>query len=183
MLIYTPVRLFVALFPRHDSIETWLSDLRASAAVPDLRWVPQENVHMTLLFVGETHDARRYRDALERAAANHPVPSSLVTRSVGPFPNGRKPRVLALHIEDGTGPIRSLRAGIIAECEERGLPFDRKAFRPHVTLAYVRRGSRSVDWTFCSSIVPPEDIPLSGLSLVGSELTPAGARYTPIFQL
>ena len=88
-------------------------------------YVPAENLHLTLAFLGELPDAR---EAVEAAAEVSFAPFTLTAQGLGRFDD-----IWWLGFRESealSGLARSLRR----ELASRGVPFDRKRFRPHVTL-------------------------------------------------
>src|SRR3954453_11354298 len=88
-------RLFIAL-PVPEEIADALTALQSG--VPDARWVPSENFHVTLCFAGEVHGAV-IRDLEEElsdiAGPRFPVAVSGVEQ----FSSGKQPRALVALVE------------------------------------------------------------------------------------
>src|SRR5262245_63960024 len=75
----------------------------------EVKWVEPENLHVTLLFLGEVDD--RDLSAVCRAVADcaqkqAPFPMSVET--AGCFPSPRRPRVLWVGVGEGTQPLCAL---------------------------------------------------------------------------
>src|SRR5947199_4392979 len=86
-----------------------LQETLAAAAGTRVKWVEPENLHVTLLFLGEVDE--REVPAVCRVVAEqtqqHPVfPMSI--EKVGCFPNPRRPRVLWIGVGAGTQEICAL---------------------------------------------------------------------------
>ena len=134
------MRLFVALeIPSavRDNLAAFMKELRALETVSsrsNARWVRQENLHVTLKFIGNIDDAKldAIRDALSQVKSEQPV--ELRFRGVGFFPSERRPRVFWTGIEasPNLGPIG---ADIDARLAKLGIPVETRAFTPHLTLA------------------------------------------------
>jgi 2'-5' RNA ligase len=167
------------------SLEKTLQPLREK--YPLFRWTGEENLHITLAFLGELEEPGI--SLLEEAAAR-------LVREIGPIPirggkiltlpRGRAAGVLALEIGEGKEAVSTLAAaleGALAEERDRGgYPFrvpERRPFRAHITLA--RRGSSPL-------MLAPEEgnlaFPVRGtlreLRIFKSELFREGPRYTPL---
>lgn len=101
------------------------------------KWVEQENLHLTVKFIGETPAetvpdmVRAVRGAVDREAA-----FELVFRGCGTF--GRPPRVLWIGVEGAVGKF----AAMARQVEEALAPFGVKAegrkITPHLTVARLR---------------------------------------------
>src|SRR3954451_24232219 len=124
------MRLFVALdLP-------WLLRERLSAlagGLPGARWVPPENYHLTLRFIGETpgHKAEDIDVALAGLRARG---FSLTLAGVGTFSKGG--RSTALWVGGGGNPqLDHLQNKIETALQLCGLDAERRRFLTHVTLA------------------------------------------------
>ena len=149
---------------------------RALAAVCEGRFVPAENHHLTLAFLGEVGEAeaRAAMSAVDAACAGA-APVSLAAAGLGTFGRARD-ATLWLGIEKDPR-LMALAERVRAELLARGLVFDEKPFLPHVTLArrvHVPRGSLG-DLAFP---LPDE---ASRVTLFRSTLEPDGARYKPLY--
>jgi len=178
-------RLFVAAWPdaafRAD-LDDLFSVLRETGA--PVRWVPRENLHVTLQFLGDV-DASRVpelervlADALREARA-----FPLRCASFGTFPSRGVPRVFWAGLDQGVKELAAL-----ASLVERALlpggfvsPSDRP-FRAHVTLGRSR-GSRGLERLVAAGKewVPSGNVhTLAEARLVESRLEPRGAVYAPV---
>lgn len=129
------MRLFVALdFP--GEVRQALRDLiaRLQRESSGARWVRPEGMHITLKFIGET-DAKNL-DAI-RAALSPIQSANSVTmrfRSLGFFPNERRPRVMWCGVEASPNLVE-VAAGVERVLEPLGIPRESRDFVPHLTLA------------------------------------------------
>lgn len=120
---------------------------RLLPALPSLRRVAPELMHVTLAFIGQVGE-ERVADVTEAvgvaALTSGPVPIDLST--VGSFPVHGLPRV----VWAGAGPraaeaIVRVGASVRAELLRYGVPLDPKPLRAHVTIARVREEASDVD--------------------------------------
>ena len=122
-------RLFVAIRPP-EAIRDLLID--AMDETPDFRWQDDEQLHLTLRFVGEIErpTADDLADALARVRAN-----SFELRIAG---TGRFEQRNSGALWAGVEPkptLAALAAKIERVCQSVGLEPERRAFHPHITLA------------------------------------------------
>lgn len=135
------MRLFAALLPSRESLDEIARALEPYRELcPDLRWVPQENWHVTLAFFGEVPETilPDLSARLERAAGRY-APMTVSFTGVGAFPSARRGRVLWTGM-DGPLPVLSkLAASLAAGGRRAGVPYrDEKKFRAHLSLARAR---------------------------------------------
>jgi 2'-5' RNA ligase len=171
----------------------------------DLRAVPEEALHMTLAFLGETPGERieAVRSCGLDAAAGLPAPV-LAPGEVVPLPR-RAPRLFALDLADEDAAASDVQAAVAGALAGAGL-FEPEArpFWPHLTLARVRGGARGRPVRrggegapaggrggTCPRAkrgVPPLELPPApvarltcrAVTLYRSHLSPRGARYEPL---
>jgi RNA 2',3'-cyclic 3'-phosphodiesterase len=129
------VRLFVALdipVPVRAAIEALVAKLRP--ACPGARWVRLEGSHITLKFIGEVsaEKVEPIRSAL--APIRSAAPIEMVFHGLGFFPHQGRPRVFWAGIEAGD-VLGDLASAVEAALEPLGIPPERRAFSPHLTLA------------------------------------------------
>lgn len=154
-----------------------------------LKWVSDEQHHLTLHFLGEITPAQT--DALIAALTGLPagaIGGSLGLRGLGAFPNLRRPATLWAGGSDEGGRIASLVVATGHILRQLGAPVDMRPFSPHFTLARVPRDLEAAqlravgDWFAARSDLAPLPLaqPVAAIHLMRSELLPSGARYTPV---
>jgi 2'-5' RNA ligase len=129
------VRLFVAL-DVPETVRAALAELsgRLKKTCPSARWVRLESVHITLKFIGEVppENLERIRQALGEVPSFEPIAMRFI--GVGFFPSARRPRVFWVGVE--TSPhLAELAAAIEMKLQPLGVPPEKRAFQPHLTLA------------------------------------------------
>ena len=122
-------RLFVAIRPPEEIRDLLLDAMDDSA---DFRWQDDEQLHLTLRFVGEVdrHVAADLGDALGRIRAPR---FTARIKGIGSFDH-RASGALWTGVEPKE-PLAALAAKIERTCQHVGLEPERRAFHPHVTLA------------------------------------------------
>ena len=123
-------RLFVALVPP-AAVRTELAALAAPLA--GVRWTPEENIHLTLRFIGEAGEAtaERFAASLTRVRVE---PFILPTGGVGLFPSRGPAKVLWTGVGHGHTRLYQLRKQV----DEALLTVDSglamPGFHPHFTV-------------------------------------------------
>lgn len=175
-----PIRLFVAIEipePVKDAVEDAFGPWRE--AFPRARWVPRENWHVTVKFLGRTWP--RLRDWVpERleAAAGEQTPCSTAIAGVGSFPSRTRGRVLWAGLVDDEGALRSLAAAVDRALVEE-FAAEARPFHPHLTVA---RSDPPVSLPAAYRETPLATDPweIDHLVLFRSHLQRPAPRYEPI---
>ncbi len=150
---------------------------------PDVRWVPVGNMHMTLKFLGNTEEetASSLDEKLSRLAARHES-FRLNLRGIGLFPDKRRPRVVWIDIPDSED-LKELQRDVEEAALSAGFEREDRPFSPHLTIGRVR-SSRGMN-SLLAAIETLKDkdfgnIEVNAVSLMKSDLRPAGAQYTTL---
>lgn len=163
------MRLFIAIHlsdAQREAVRAAQAAFRAAGVRGN--YTPEENLHLTLAFIGEWPDPE---DALAAMAAVPFAPLELTLRGVGAFGD-----LWWLGIEENpalTAYVRRLRHALA----DAGIPFDRKRFSPHITL--VRRAVPGPKG-FPGIDVPPVSAVIDRASLMRSERGRSGMIYTEL---
>jgi 2'-5' RNA ligase len=135
-------RLFVAL-ELPVAVRAELADFGRAAAERDdaLRPVGEEAIHLTLAFLGHRPEGEIDPARAAVRAVQAVTPGLALGEPLWLAP--RRPHVLTVALEDGDGRLATLRTDVVdrlaaaLDWEPEG-----RLFRPHVTVARVRRGAR-----------------------------------------
>jgi 2'-5' RNA ligase len=175
------MRLFIAVDLPNDirkaliDIEHKLKPLTDSA-----RWVAPESIHITLKFLGEVPD--RKMDDIDAALAGLTwKPFTVTVHGVGFFPGPRSPRVFWAGMEVPT--MQGLAERLDSRMERLGFEKEKRAFRPHITLARARDTRMDTALVTAASEYAEHDFgsfTADRIVLVESTLKPAGAVYHKI---
>jgi len=165
---------------------------RTILADADARPVAEENLHVTIRFLGEVESGLlpALKDTLAGAASVVPASEAKVIS----FARHRwdlSPRVWGACVDDGPVKVLSaLEREVTPRLAVLGIAAESRRFHPHVTVARSRRRGRRAPWrdepNRCGpSASPPQDpvdlsFPVRELTLFESELTPRGPRYTAL---
>lgn len=147
------------------------------------RWVPPENMHLTLQFLGEVAAAQvdGIAAAMRAAADRAPIPVRL--DGLGAFPNSRRPRVLWAGLA-APPELAQLHAQLETALGELGFPPERSRFTPHLTLARGRGLAAPGAVELAAADAPqPLGGSLSEIVLFESRLNRRGAVYNPLVRV
>lgn len=163
------MRVFIAVTLSEDIRKTITSTLH-ELKKQDVRgtYVPVQNLHLTLAFIGETKETEKIRSAMRKVEYK---PFRLSLSEMGTFGD-----ILWAGMKGRQGLntlVRELRAALDAE----GIPYDRQKFVPHVTL--IRKVSGK--W---QNVKPPKgEMMVKKISLMKSEQKDGRQVYTEIFSI
>jgi RNA 2',3'-cyclic 3'-phosphodiesterase len=175
-------RLFLALDlpePARASLASWRDALVADRS--DLRPVPPEALHVTLVFLGwqDESAAPTIAEAAFGVLPRGPPPR-LTPAGVRSLPP-RNPRLFALDLEDEGGRASALQAAASTALEAGGwYRPEKRPFWPHLTLARVKRAERRAAPLPDQPPPPPEPFDAPVVTLYRSTLRPQGALYEPL---
>jgi len=168
------IRLFAALAVPDDIAEHLAG---RQAGLPDARWRPAETLHITLRFFGDIPEDRAEDVASELSRATSP-PLSLTLNSVGAFGEGADIDAIWAGVE--ANAALTILAGRCEACARRaGLKPDTRVYKPHVTLAYLRRPdpARVAAWIQANSLLKSPAFSVGSFGLYSSWRTSEGSRY------
>jgi 2'-5' RNA ligase len=174
------VRLFVALELPGEVREALLGwGAKTLRGLAGLRAVAPENLHVTLCFLGWRSDAEVAEIVHACSVAVGPFASCSLRIAGGLWLPPRRPRVLAVELEDLDGELATVQAALSRQLAAGGwyVP-ESRPFLAHVTVARVARGAR----IRASELPPPRRLEFAGsrVTLYRSRLGAGGARYEPL---
>ena len=179
------MRVFIALKLPQEFIKGICEHIKPlREKYSSFKWVREENLHITLSFLGELDDLGI--DVLNNAVKDAIVKTHSIPLSAGKLltlPHGKPANVLALGIDNGKESITALADNLEKTlAEQKSYSFrqpEKRPFVPHITLA--RRGQEYI------KILPEErniNIQIQGiieeLAVFKSDLQKNGPVYTPI---
>jgi 2'-5' RNA ligase len=178
------MRIFIAI-PLPSTIKEQLARDTAllQPKIKDgVRWVPNQNIHLTLRFLGESNDiqVQRLTNVMTLIAAL-PV-FDITANHYGVFPAWKAPATIWLGIEKNED-LENLHNSIETLVQDCGFRPEKKAFQPHLTLARVKHNPSTntisqIRHTFepaTTSITVPFQV--NHVVLFQSILRPQGALY------
>jgi len=178
------MRCFAAI-PLNEAIRRALREVQQGLDLPGVkvRWVPDDQMHLTLKFLGETTDDQvvPISRALDELAAGTPA-FTLRARGMGCFPPHGTPRVIWVGIEDPDAALNELHQRVETALAELGFPPERRRFRPHLTLGRVKRDPQKAVFPAVDGVAEFDggDFAADRLILYASQLHRSGAEHTPL---
>ena len=167
------LRLFVALRPPAPMRDSLIATMHG---VANARWQSDEQLHLTLAFLGAVDEAVAERiDAGLRAMRRSPL--TLGIAGVGAFDD--RDRVSALWAAAGPADgLQRLAYKVGQICRKAGAVPDGRAFVPHITLARLNRSSGPVDsWLAAHAALCCPAVPVAAVGLYESRLGSGGSSY------
>lgn len=169
-------RLFVAIRPPSE-IRNQLLDLMEG--VNGARWQDDDQLHLTLRFIGEV-ERPQAEDVAAALGSIHQPRFELALSGIGSFDR----RGQAVTLWAGVAPhepLKALHKKVDQACLRAGVEPDRRAYLPHITLARLGRSSAPIASLLESRgglSSPP--FPVDSFCLYESRLSAAGAAYSVI---
>lgn len=168
------IRLFAALSLPPDA-GTALQPRQTG--IDGARWRPLEAFHVTLRFFGEVREdvARDLDGELARIAVR---PFDIVLNGAGSFADGDDIHAVWAGVQD-TPALTRLAEACERAARRAGLAPDKRRYRPHVTLAYLRRPDPAEvgAWIQANNLLQSPPIRIDRFGLYSSHQTKAGSVY------
>ena len=169
------IRLFAALEVPLDIAEGLVN---LQTGVPGARWRPTEAFHVTLRFFGEVSEpiAANLDDAL---ALIRMAPFEMHLQGAGAFGEQDHMRAVWAGVEKSE-PLTRLAGKCETAARKIGLKPEKRAYRPHVTLAYLTGASapRVAAWIAGHNLLQSGPWTARRFGLYSSQLGPDGSKYT-----
>jgi len=182
------MRVFLAVEATEELIFrlTALQEVLRGAGA-SVSWASPAGFHLTLRFLGEVDAARisPLATALDAVAARH-APFTIRIAGAGAFPSTRRPRTIWAGVTEGEAPLSALAVDVEAAVVDTGFPSEDRPFRAHLTLGRVRepRGTERLARLLDAHARDDfGELPVTAVSVMRSELSPRGARYTALHRL
>jgi 2'-5' RNA ligase len=183
------VRAFIAIEIPH-SIQQAI--YRATSTLRDelgaiVRWVPPQNIHLTLKFLGDVSPTQvdLLTQSIRAEADSHP-PFEMHIRALGSFPSLRRARILWVGIQ-ASAELEALNRGVESACVRLGYESESRPFSPHLTIGRVRQDVSAVDGQkirralTAAKVDSLGSVRVDSVQVFKSDLKPDGAVYTKLF--
>lgn len=172
-------RLFVALRPP-PPIRRALAETQEG--VGGARWQDDDQLHLTLRYVGEVERWQAEDLAAAMADVRAPAPVLRID-GVGRFGDDRRGAALWAGVAPRE-PLAALHRKVDRLCVRVGLPPEHRAYAPHITLARLSRGAAAgpevAAWLGRHAALTSEPFVAAHLVLYESRLGREGASYEPV---
>jgi len=170
-------RLFLAI-ELPDETKEQLRRLRID--IPGARWVPANQLHLTLAFLGDV-DVESMKRLVEKLAGLHCPAFSLCLGEFGCFPNRKRPKVawIGVRPEPLLMSLADRVREVVLSCE---IPQEERPFSPHITLARIKQAVGHDCDAFIAQTLEREPalIPVQEFILFESRLSSSGALHIPL---
>ncbi|MFI5295114.1 MAG: RNA 2',3'-cyclic phosphodiesterase [Thermodesulfovibrionales bacterium] len=181
------LRCFIAVTlpgPLKKAVGEVMAKLKESGA--DIKWVPYENLHLTLKFLGATSEevVDEIKGALYKKLSRYAA-FYIRIGGVGYFPGGRNPRVIWIGIEE-QGSLADISRDVEEVMLKFGYPREARPFSPHLTIGRVRSPKRVAEVIKRLDefrTMAFDEFEVKGVTLMKSELKPGGAEYTGLAEI
>jgi 2'-5' RNA ligase len=151
----------------------------------DVRWVKVENIHLTMVFLGNvTREGIEGIQEEVRNVCSEYGSFDIALKRMGCFPNRRRPRILWLGLEGDIERMSHFRNGLQRALKAFGIKEEKRPFKPHLTLGRFRSSRKMGSWleellSEYAVLESPVET-LNQLHLFKSDLKPGGAVYTKL---
>jgi 2'-5' RNA ligase len=144
-------------------------------SIPAAHWVPVQNIHMTLAFLGRVDEERvgALSAAIATAVQDH-VDFTVRLGVLGAFPSARRARVIWAGLDDPTRGLAGLADSVADALEPLGFPREARAFQAHATIARLKVPA-PVEFAMTPA---PLTFPVERISLFESHLQ----RPAPVYE-
>jgi 2'-5' RNA ligase len=125
------MRLFIAV-PLPALLKEVITNWQKTYQMPGMRYIPADNLHLTLHFIGDTPDANvpELQDKLSQIAQRH-QPFDLTFQEMAPGPKLRAPRLIWLRFQEHPA-FEKLATDICTSLD--AAPGAHGKFIPHITI-------------------------------------------------
>jgi len=159
---------------------------RCSEAGVEVRWVPPQNMHVTIRFLGQITEPMigAIKDVIEPAARAFPQ-FEVESVGLGAFPDLEHARVVWAGLRCESGELERLYRTVSELLEETGFPAEKRPFKSHVTIGRIK-SSGSPGLAECieaGSTHQYGSSTIRDLICYRSDLQPKGADYHSLWRL
>jgi len=169
-------RLFVAIRPPAP-VRAALLD--AMGGIERARWQGDDQLHLTLAFVGETGGPQA-EELIEALAEVESAVFPAEVAGVGHFERKGAPTAVWARVPL-TAPLAQLQRRVERACRRAGLIPEKRAYHPHITLARLPRSAGPIgDWLSKNGTLGVKPWEVTGFTLYESHLRREGSLYRPL---
>ena len=178
------VRAFVALDLDPMSLRRVVrvaDRLRMGSGAPSATWVPGPKMHVTLRFMAALPEATiaALSKSLGTLCEGKAAPKPCALR-LAAFPTIEDAEIIVVELDDTTGGVIKLAEKVDKLATKLGVAGDTRPFRPHVTLARLKRAYDSRRWLRQELVDGAGVCRAQSVTLYRSEPALEGATYVPL---
>jgi 2'-5' RNA ligase len=152
-----------------------------------VRWVPVDNIHLTLKFLGDVSLANvdMLKKILQTEVEGHHA-FEISVGGLGAFPSLHRPRVVWVGVE-APAELTAVQNGVESAMARLGYAREERPFSAHLTLGRVSRNAMGRDERLIGEAIEAIKLGFLGVARVNevhlykSDLLPNGAVYTRLF--
>src|SRR5215212_2215313 len=142
------LRAFIAIeipLGVREAIEKALAPVQKGVVGSAVRWVPVQNMHLTLNFLGDVSPANvEMLCQMLHAEADLFPRFELRLSGLGSFPNPKRPRVLYIGVQ-APATLEALQRGIDFASRRLGYESEERGFSPHLTIGRVKQSANATE--------------------------------------
>jgi 2'-5' RNA ligase len=161
------MRIFFAVWPPAETAGALAEWAREAQHKTGGKTTPEEKIHLTLAFLGETDPHRAITAAKRVSAKAHKLPIEQVRY-------WRENNIVWAGPRETPPPLKALFDSLAIELYREEFILERRPFAAHITLIRKARATRSLP------PLPPLDWPVNEFLLVRSSLSSGGSTYEPL---
>ena len=156
------------------SLQKTIQQLERGSGLSQLksvRWVKPDNIHLTLLFLGnQPVDQLAQLGSILANALKETKPFDIELNRLGGFP-GKKSHIIAANILPSE-KLKQLHQCVASKAADLQIDYDNKPFKPHITMARLKT-KQLIDFDIDLS----SKVPVSKVQIMQSDLTSEGPIY------
>jgi 2'-5' RNA ligase len=154
-----------------------------------IRWVPAENMHLTLKFLGDISPVNvEFLTQMIRTEADSHHSFDIHLTGLGSFPSPKRPRVIYIGIQ-APAELEAFQHAVESAARRLGYESEDRSFSPHLTVGRVKHALRisAIDQQKIRHALEETKIDSLGTARVDSvhlyksDLKPTGSVYTKLF--
>jgi 2'-5' RNA ligase len=171
-------RLFVAIRPPAAVLDALLD---VAGGIDRARWQDDEQLHLTLAFAGEVGGAQA-GELVDALAEVESAAFEAEISGVGHFESKGKPTAVWARVTPSE-PLAQLQRRVDRACRQAGIAPERRAYRPHITLARLPRSAGPIGgWLAEHGTLRVGPWEVAGFTLYESHLRREGSVYAALVE-
>ena len=166
-----------------DTLQKIVSSLKAGLINDNIKWTNPDNIHITLVFLGDIEDGKiKPVAAMLKGICEGYGKFELILKGSGVFKNLHDPRIIWTGIEHSEKLIQ-LNESIINGLKNEGFEIEGRPFNPHLTLGRIKTLKDKSGLKFLIEKYQNTEIqkvPVNDIVFYESILLQSGRMYKPL---